>query len=63
MIHTAQHGLRVAKVYKDSEWDDHIVKFYVDGAHQVNANYHAYDDREDAIQTADVWVKEPKANS
>lgn len=46
-----------AKVYKDSELGEHKVKFFVDGVHQKDADYHT-DDKEDAKGTANTFVKE-----
>ena len=31
------------KVYRDSEWREWRVKFFVNGIHQVNADYHTSD--------------------
>jgi len=30
----------VAKVYKDNEWQEYRVKFYVNGIYQIDADYH-----------------------
>lgn len=49
---------KTAKVYKDAEWNDHIVKYYRDGVHQKEADSHHYDDKEDAHSTAQKWVNE-----
>lgn len=51
-------GKRSAKVYRDHEWDDHIVKYYKNGVHQKNADSHHYDDKEDAHSSAKHFVKE-----
>jgi hypothetical protein len=40
-----------AKVYKDTDWQEYRVKFYIQGQHQENADYHT-DDKQDAIDTA-----------
>jgi hypothetical protein len=51
-------GRRSAKVYRDNEWDDHVVKYYKNGVHQKNADSHHYDDKEDAHSSAKHFVKE-----
>lgn len=70
LIKTIGTGRYVAKVYYDSEWQDNIVRFFVDGKHQKRADAHFHDDREDAINTATHWVakqlsviRKPKANA
>lgn len=46
-----------AKVYKDTEWDEHRVKFYdPNGNHLSKADYHT-DDKEDAHDTAKAELK------
>jgi hypothetical protein len=52
--------LREAKVYRDAEWDEYRVVFYVDGKKQMGADYHD-SDRTSAIQTAGAWVTAPAA--
>lgn len=42
---------QTAKVYKDSEYGEHVVKFFKDGQHQPDADYHT-DDSFDAHETA-----------
>jgi hypothetical protein len=44
-----------ADVYRDSEWQEFRVKFYVRGQYQKNADMHT-DDRRDADFTASEWV-------
>ena len=44
-----------AKVYRDAEWDEYRVKFFVDGVHQVDADYHCVD-RADAVETAAAMI-------
>lgn len=46
---------RVAKLYKDVEWEEIRVKFFVKGKHQKDADYHT-DDITDAKQTAKKWI-------
>lgn len=40
-----------AKVYKDTDWNEYRVKFYVRGQHQQDADYHT-EDKQDAHDTA-----------
>ena len=49
-------GKHTAKVYKDTEWGEHRVKFFVDGKHQPDEDYHT-DDVQDAKDTADAALK------
>ena len=42
---------RVSKVYRDSEWNEYVVEFYIAGVKQHGASYHT-SDREDAMDTA-----------
>ena len=45
-----------AKIYRDSEYDEYIVKFYdADGKYLSEADYHT-DDKQDAVDTANAWV-------
>lgn len=55
--HTNKKGDKVAKVYKDTEWGEHRVKFFLNGVHQHKADHHT-DDPEDAHDTAKHWLKE-----
>lgn len=41
----------VTKVYRDAEWNEWRVKFFINGIHQVNADYHT-NDKADAQATA-----------
>lgn len=50
LIKTYTNGNKMAKVYKDNEWQEHRVKFYTDGKHHVDADHHS--DAEDAHATA-----------
>jgi len=49
-------GNKTAKIYKDSDTGEFIVKFYVDGVYQKDADYFT-DDREDALGTAKSEIK------
>lgn len=45
----------IAKVYRDTEWNEYVVVFCVLGVKQACADYHT-DDKEDALNTARVFV-------
>ena len=49
-----------AKVYKDPEWEEHRVKFFIGGTHQPNADYHT-DDLADAKSTAEAELTRMRA--
>lgn len=49
--------LKKAVVYKDSEWDEYVVRFFRNGKYESGADYHT-DDKEDAVGTANNWVGE-----
>ncbi|UGL61055.1 hypothetical protein [Pseudomonas phage Eir4] len=53
-IINAESG-RVAKVGTDGCWGEYIVKFYVKGVYQKDADYHT-SDRVDALDTANHWI-------
>ena len=57
LINTIEEGNNTAKVYKDAEWSEYRVKFFANGVHQVDADYHT-DDKQDAISTAESIVKQ-----
>jgi hypothetical protein len=59
LVSTQTGGKKTAKVYKDSETGEFVVKFYVDGKYQKDADYHT-DDKQDAMDTAKAETK--KAN-
>lgn len=54
-IETFTGNNRVAKVYRDSEWNEYRVTYMLDGAKIVGGDYHT-DDKQDALDTAQVWV-------
>lgn len=54
-VHGDKNGNH-AKVYRDSEFDEHRVKFFKDGKHLKNADYHT-DNVEDAHGTAKAELK------
>jgi hypothetical protein len=43
--------LRKADVYKDTDWNEYRVKFYIAGEHQTEADYHT-DDKNEANENA-----------
>ncbi len=48
-------GRRGVRVYRSVEWEEFVVRFYVDGELQDEADYHT-DDLGDARDTADLWI-------
>jgi hypothetical protein len=51
-----------ATVYRDSEWNEYRVRFYKDGKHMTDADYHT-DSKSDAQFTArTVWSGGPLKN-
>ena len=56
LIATHTTGPHSAKVYKDTENDEHRVRFFKNGQHQKNGDYHT-DDKEDANSTAKYQLK------
>lgn len=60
LLGTHENGNRMAKVYRDTEWDDHIVKYHTNGVHHKKADSHHYEDSEDAHDSAKNWIR--KAN-
>jgi hypothetical protein len=60
LIHTAQHttqagAVHTAKVYRDSEWNEWVVKFAANGVKLEKADYHA-GDKADAVDTANYHI-------
>lgn len=47
--------LEMAKLYKDIEWQEYRVKFFINGVHQVNADYHD-SDKISSIDTALYFI-------
>ena len=50
------NGGRVAYVYRDKEWEEFVVEFYVHGDELAQSEYHT-DERQDAIDTAYTFVR------
>ncbi len=55
-IATTEVNQRVAHVYWNREWEEFVVKLYVDGEHVEAADYHTCD-KQDALDTAGLMVK------
>jgi S1-C subfamily serine protease len=55
VINVREKGGRRAVTYRDSEWEEFLVRFYENGVHLEDADYHT-SDRDDALDTARVWV-------
>lgn len=55
-VHIETLGDRVAKVYRDSEFDEYRVHLYIRGEWHAPANYHT-SDKSDAIETALAMVR------
>jgi hypothetical protein len=49
-------GNRAVKIYRDVEWNEFIVKFFLNSEHQVEADYHT-NEKDDALSTAQGWLK------
>lgn len=45
----------VAKIYRDSDWNEYQVDLYIDNVKQPDATYHT-DDKQDAINTAVAMI-------
>lgn len=56
LITTGTAGDRSYKVYKDTEWNEFVVKFYTGGVLDANADYHT-DDQSDATDTGKRWLR------
>lgn len=50
-----ENHTREARVYYHADWQEYVVRFYINGKHQRKADYHA-DDKQDALDTADYWT-------
>lgn len=55
-IEIVETGRKVS-IYRNSEYDEWVVKFYVNGVYQVDADY--FTDKVDAYMTASNWVNKP----
>lgn len=50
------NGDRVAKVYRDAEWNEYVVRFTEFWVNLPEASNHHTDDKLDALGTARHWV-------
>lgn len=60
-VYASTYGIasgRSAKFYRDAEWDEYRVKFFQDGAHLTEADYHDTD-KESARDTMFHWIAQP----
>jgi hypothetical protein len=62
LVKTQEDGKKTAKIYRDSDTEEYIVKFYVDGVYQRKADYFT-DDKQDAIGTAKAELKRRSFNT
>lgn len=62
LIDTITDGSAVAKIYRDVEWEEFVVKLYVNGVYQSKADYHT-DDKSDATSSAREMVRRAKENA
>lgn len=58
---SSSNGKVVAKLYRDTEWEEFIVKLWVGGVYQSNADYHT-DDKGDAQSTMKDMVRRAAAH-
>lgn len=56
LVSKVQAGNKLAKIYKDSDWDEYRVKFYTDGKYDGEDSDHHTDDKEDAVNTAKFQI-------
>jgi hypothetical protein len=47
---------RVAKVYRDTEYNEYVVKFYTNGTYHSKADFFT-DNKDDANATASMWIQ------
>jgi hypothetical protein len=45
----------IVKIYRDTEWDEYVVRLFKNGIEQVLASYHT-DDKQDALDTAQAMI-------
>lgn len=51
-----ENGNRAVKIYRDTVWNEYIVRFYLNDEYEEKADYHT-DDKQDAVDTARHWLK------
>jgi hypothetical protein len=60
-IEIKETGRKIA-IYRNAEYSEWVVRFYLDGVHQTEADYHS-DDSQDAYDTANNWVNKRTSNA
>ena len=55
LIGRHEAGNKSVAVYRDTDWGEFIVRFYVDGEWDEDSDYHT-DDKQDAFDTAKHWL-------
>lgn len=58
LVQTIENGEKVAKVYRNSEWNEYVVRFYIRGVHETTWDFHT-DHKVDAVTTAKAWAGVP----
>ena len=61
-IHSESNGINVAKVYRDSDWYQFIIRLYINGLWYEPADYFT-DDKHDALDTAIAMAWDGPLNS
>jgi hypothetical protein len=57
LLEKFDRGSITVKVYRDTEWDEYVLRVYRDGIEQVAANYHTQY-IEDAVDTAWAMINQ-----
>jgi hypothetical protein len=52
-----QNTGRKVTIYRNSDWNEWVVRFYMNGVHQTEADYHTGCSA-DAYDTANKWVNQ-----
>jgi hypothetical protein len=60
-IEIKETGRKIA-IYRNAEYNEWVVRFYVNGVHQADADYHS-GDSVDAYDTANNWVNARSSNA
>lgn len=55
LIQTLTFNNRIAKVYRDTDWNEYRVQFWDCKVYQSGADYHTHD-RQDAVAPAITWT-------
>ena len=56
-----KHTGRKIAIYRNAQYSEWVVRFYEDGVHLTEADYHT-DDSADAYDTANSWVNKSGAS-